>query len=227
MAVVTVASLINKAATLLYDQTNIKWPRSEWLGWLNSGQRAIVVLQPSSTNEIEVIKLVAGTRQSIPAHGWLLLDVIRNMGTTGTTPGRAIRVVHRRMLDSYNPDWNTATASSVVRDYVFDSQNQREFYVYPPNTGTGYVELNYSMIPDDLTSEASTISVSDAYENPLLDYMLFRACSKASDINNGAALAAAYLQAFNAFLGGKLTAEQANNPNLGLQVDSASIGGVS
>ena len=227
MASITVQSLIDKAATLLYDQTNIKWSRAEWLYWLNMGQRAIIVIHPASTNEIEVIKLVAGPRQSIPAHGWLLLDIIRNMGTTGTTSGRAIRIVPRIVLDSYNPNWYSDTATAEVRNYTFDVQNQREFYVYPPNTGTQYIEINYSYVPDDLTNEASVISVPDAYENALLDYMLFRACSKAADINAAAALAPAYLQSFNAYMGAKMSAEQANNPNLGLVPSPTTTGGVS
>lgn len=227
MAVVTVGGLIDKASNLLFDVTNIKWPRSEWLYWLNVGQRAIVVLQPASTNEIEVIKLVAGARQSIPTHGWLLLDVIRNMGTNGTTPGRAIRVVSRHLLDTYNPSWNTDTAAAEVRNYVFDPQDQTAFFVYPPNTGTGYIEINYSYVPQDLTSEASLVTVPDAYESALLDYMLFRACSKATDVNQAAALAANYLGSFNAFMGAKMSAEQANDPNLGLNPGAPGTGGVS
>lgn len=227
MATITAKSLIDKAALLLYDVTNIKWPRTEWLYWLNMGQRAIVILQPASTNVIEIIRLVSGPRQSIPTHGWMLLDIIRNMGTNGTTSGRAIRIVPRSVLDAYNPNWYFATATAEVRNYTFDPQNQREFYVYPPNTGTQYIEINYSYVPDDITSESSVVSVPDAYENALVDYMLFRACSKASDINQAAALAPAYLQSFNAFMGGKMSAEQANSPNLGLIPNVNATGGVS
>jgi hypothetical protein len=228
VATITAKNLIDKAATLLFDVTNIKWSRAEWLGWFNTGQRAIVILHPNSNNTVAVVKLVAGARQSIPSHGWLLLDMLRNMGTTGTVPGRAIRIVSRKLLDAFNPNWNSDTASSVVRNYWFDMQDQTAFFVYPPNDGTGYIELNYSNVPTDATDETLVMTIPDSYEQALLDYMLFRACSKAVDVNQAAALAPSYLASFNAYMGSKLSSEQANNPNFGLMpMDTSNLGGVS
>lgn len=228
MATISAKNLIDKAAALLFDVTNIKWPRSEWLGWFNMAQRAIVVLHPNSNNTIAVVKLQAGSRQSIPVRGWLLLDILRNMGTTGTTPGRAIRIISRRLLDAFNPTWNSDTQNSVVRNYWFDMQDQTAFFVYPPNDGTGYIELNYSNVPTDVTDETTLMTIPDSYESAMLDYMLFRACSKATDVNQAAALAPSYLASFNAYMGSKLSSEQANNPNLGLMpMDNSNLGGVS
>lgn len=224
---VTAQQIIDRAAKQLVDQTNVVWPRSELLGWLSVGQRLIVMLQPSATNTIATVQLVAGSRQSVPADGWMLLEVIRNMGTTGTAPGRAIRVVSRKLLDAYNPTWHSDPKSGTVQNYVYDLQDQLAFFVYPPSNGTNYVELNYSALPAHLTSESQNIDVPDAYEEALVHYLMFRALSK------NAAFAAnpqaeMYLTLFNSVIGGKLSAEQANNPNLGLMPGpSPAIGGTS
>lgn len=228
MATITVKSIIDKAANQLFDVPNIKWSRAELLGWVNMAQRLIVIIQPSSTNTIETISLQAGTRQHIPVHGWLLLDVLRNYSALAGSPGRAVRVVSRRLLDTFNPDWHTATAKKAVQNYVFDKQDQTAFFVYPPNDGTGFLEINYSTIPDDITSEASTLTVPDAYEDAILNYIMFRACSKQADFAPGMQMADAYLTTVNNLLGAKLSAEQANNPNLGLTPQLAdNVGGTS
>jgi hypothetical protein len=217
MGTITAQSIIDKASTLLLDTSNVRWSRAELLGWLNDGQRQIVVMAPSATNKVAVMKLVAGTRQNIPSDGWTLLNVIRYMGTDGTRPGRAVRVTSQQLLDSYNPNWHSSTPSVVPQSYVFDQQDMTAFYVYPPNTGNGYVQLNYSPEPSDLTLESQPIVVRDIFQTALLDYILYRACSKDAEYAPGLQLAAGYLQTFNLAMGVKQEAEIKNSPNQSLQ----------
>ena len=217
MSIITAKSIIDKASTLLLDATNTRWTRAELLGWLNDGQRQIVLMAPNATNKVTTIKLAAGTRQSIPSVGWTLLNVIRYMGTDGTKPGRAVRITSQQLLDSYNPNWHSSTPSVVPQSYVFDQQDQTAFYVYPPNTGGGYVQINYSPEPVDLTSENDTIGVRDIFETALLDYILYRACSKDAEYAPGLQLAAGYLQTFNMAMGVKQDSELKNSPNQSLQ----------
>jgi hypothetical protein len=217
MGTITAQSIINKASTLLLDTSNVRWTRAELLGWLNDGQRQIVTMSPSATNKVAVMKLVAGTRQNIPSDGWTLLNVIRYMGTDGTRPGRAVRITSQQLLDSYNPNWHSSTPSVVPQSYVFDQQDMTAFYVYPPNTGNGYVQLNYSPEPADLTSESQTIVVRDIFQTALLDYILYRACSKDAEYAPGLQLASGYLQTFNLAMGVKQDAELKNSPNQSLQ----------
>lgn len=207
------SEIINKAAKILQDVNNVKWTRTELLDWLNQGQKQIVILSPNATNKVSTMQLVAGTRQTIPSDGWLLLELIRYMGTDGTKPGRAIRLTSRELIDSFNPNWHSDTKSAVPKHYVFDPQDQTVFYVYPPNNGQGYVQLNYSPIPPVITSEASYISINDTFEPALLDYVLYRACMKNADYSPGIPVAQAYLQTFMASVGVKQTSELANNPN--------------
>lgn len=225
MGTITAQSIINKASTLLNDTSNVRWTRAELLGWLNDAQRQIVVLQPSSTSKLATIQLVSGTRQTIPSDGWLLLKVIRYMGTNGTTPGRALRVVSQQVMDAYNPYWHSDRPTLTPQSYVFDEQEKTAFYVYPPNTGAGYVQINYSPEPVDLTTESQAIVVRDIFEPAIVDYICYRAMSKDAEYAPGVALAGNYLTTFNAALGIKTDAEIKNSPNQDLQPRNPNIPG--
>lgn len=213
MSTITAKSIIDKAAIQLTDIPNVRWTRAELLGWLNDAQRQIVIMSPNATNKIAVMKLIAGTRQSIPSDGWTLLEVVRYMGTTGTKPGRAVRLASRELLDAFNPDWHSDTPNNMPRNYIFDLQDQTAFFVYPPNTGNGYLEVNYSPDPVDLVAETETIKLNNIFETAILDYILYRACSKDAEYAPGLALAAGYLQTFTTAMGQKSQSEASNSPN--------------
>jgi hypothetical protein len=186
-----------------------------------------VVIQPNATNTVQVVQLVAGSRQAIPTNGWMLLDVLRNMGSSGTTPGRGIRVISRKLLEAFNPNWHADTQADPVKNYLFDQQDQESFFVYPPSTGNNKIEINYSALPVPLTSESQPLAVPDAYEEAMVHYVMFRALSKNAEFADDAK-AAKYLDLFNGVMGAKVSAEQANSPNLGLSpTDPGTTGGTS
>lgn len=213
MGTILASSIITKASTVLFDVIGIEWSRLELLGWLNDGQRQIVTMAPSANNRTVAIPLVRGTRQSIPADGWTLLAVYRNFGTDGSTPGRSVRLVARKMLDAFNPNWHADPTATVVQDYLFDPMDQTKFWVYPPSDGTGSVEVNYSSSAADLTAETQPIAVNDVFEPMLLDYILARACSKDSEFSPGMDLAEKYMGSFTTNMTAKIAAETASNPN--------------
>ena len=227
MGTVTAKTIIDKATIQLIDLTNIRWTRAELLAWLNDGMRQIVLIQPSASSTTAVVKLQAGTRQYIPEGGWLLLSIYRNMGTTGTTPGRAIRIISREILDGFNPDWHSDTAKAEVRNYIYTNQDQLAFYVYPPNTGTQYVEINYSDQPADLTSESQVIPIFDVFQSALVDYILYRACTKDAEYAPGLALGQQYSAAFVAAIQGKTESEVTNDPTQALSPRNPPVRGTS
>lgn len=225
MGTVTAKTIIDKASIQLIDLTNIRWTRAELLAWLNDGLRQIVTIQPSASSTTVSKQLAAGTRQYIPTDGWLLLSVYRNMGTNGTTPGRIIRIISREILDSFNPYWNTDTATAEVRNYMYTDQDQLAFYVYPPNTGTQYIELNYSVQPVDLTLETQPIPIFDVFQSALVDYILYRACSKDAEYAPGVALSQSYMATFVAAIQGKNQSEITSNPTQSLGPSNPPIRG--
>lgn len=209
---VLASTIIDKAAKQLVDINNIKWTRAELLAWLNDGMRQIVMMQPSASSTTSSKLLSPGTRQTLPAGAWLLMQVYRNMGTTGDVPGRAIRVISRELLDGFNPNWHSELPRAEVKNYIYDVQDQLAFFVYPPNTGTQYIELNYSVQPANLTLESQAIPLFDIFQSPLVDYILYRACSKNVDYAPGVQVAQSYLATFTAAIQGKSQAEAVNDP---------------
>lgn len=216
MGSIVIKSILDKAAILLLDVPNARWTRPELLGWANDAIRAILQVKPSEFNKVVSVKLVAGTRQTLPADARLLMDVTRNMGTNGTTPGNIIRLISREILDGYKPNWHASKADTSVQNYMYDPQDPRAFYVFPPATGANFIEINYAMTPTDMVSETATLPIDDVYQPSILDYIVFRCCSKDAEYAPGVQLAATYYGMFKSSIEEKERGELENNPNLGL-----------
>jgi hypothetical protein len=212
MGTISTASVIDKAQTVLQDSTGVRWPDAELLGWLNDGQRTIAIYKPNAYVKNIAVLMAQGTKQTLPVDGIQLMNVVRNMGTNGTTPGRAVRIAQQEMLDSRVPNWHGSTASSEVQHYVYTMLDPKTFYVYPPNTGTGYVEMSYGAEPPD-TSLGGAIAVDNVYQTVLLDYMLYRAFAKDTEFADQSR-STAYFNAFIAALTGKARVEVGANPNV-------------
>lgn len=225
IATVRASALIDRASVLLNDTKNARYKRVDLLAWLNDAQRTILQLKPASVSKVSVLKLKAGARQTLPTDGWMLFDVIRNMGTNGTTPGPAVRIVSRELLDNFNGNWYNATASTTVENYVYNPQDQTAFYVYPPNDGQGHVEVNYAYTPDEVANEEHLITIGDIHQTALLDYMMYRAKSIDTEHAADIQLAQMYYTSFMAYLGMKDKAELENNPNRQLRPSNDDVRG--
>jgi len=208
MPTITVDSTIARASVLLQDPTNIRWPKTELLDWLNDGQREVVLRKPNASVKNAAINLIAGTKQFIPSDGVQLLDVVRNM-----VSGQAIRIVDREILDAQLPGWHGATQTKDVQHYCYNDLDLKNFYVYPPNNGTGAVELIYSSSPTAATL-GGVISIDDIYQSALVDYIMYRAYSKDSEYAADPARVSSYYTSFANSLGGKLQMEVGANPNM-------------
>lgn len=204
------SALISDCRYILQDPNAVRWTDAELLLWLNVGQIAIAIGKPDASYTLGNIQLVAGTKQSLPAAGIVLIDITRSMGTSGSTAGRAVRPMSKEMLDALDPDWHSATANATPRFYIYDSRTPKVFYVYPPQPGTGmvYVEAAYSVVPAFVAAVSNAITLDDAYRPMLVDYMLYRAFSKDDETGN-TSKAAFHIQAFANSMGLKAQGDAA------------------
>ena len=195
---VLASSILARARFQLVDSgATLRWTDAELLQWLSEGQRSIVMAIPAASQLVVTMALVAGTKQTIPAGGHTLLHIYRNL-TAGGAAGQACREVDASMMDTQYPTWHTDTATTPALFYVYDRMlDPTVFYVYPPNTGSGSLELNYSVMPIDVATTATNISVRDIFQVALLDFILYKAHCKDSDYAAGQGVAAAYFQAFS------------------------------
>lgn len=215
MATVTAAQIIDRAAVALQDTGNVRWTRAELLDYLNAGQRALVVIKPTANVLLTDAPLVAGTVQTLPTSDGTspvdpiqLITVLRN----SCGDGRAVRLIARDLLDLHMGDWHSAPQTRVVKHYCYSDLDPKRFLVYPPNDGTGCLEIAYAATPVALASEATTVSVDDIYQDALLDYVLYRAFSKDAEYAADPARAAARYASFAAALGSKAAHEQGDSP---------------
>lgn len=213
MGTVLASSVIERAQTILQDTTGVRWPAdSELLGWLNDGQREIVLLKPNAYVKHSAHRLVAGAKQALPDDGVQMIDVVCNLGIAGSMPGRAVRIVERSVLDAQVPNWYASAPAAEVKHYCYSPLDPKTFYVYPPQpvVNQGFVELVYGANPADATLTGA-ITLDDIYQNVLVDYVLYRAFSKESEAGDNQR-ASLHRGAFEAALNGKANGEAIVNP---------------
>lgn len=207
------SDIISRARIILNDGDSSRWADSELIGWINDGQRAIVVVRPDASATTATVTLVAGTRQSIPSDGIRLMDVMRNMSASGSG-GRVVRNVDRDILDTQDINWHSATQQAVIKNFVYDNRNPKVFYVYPPATTAASLEIIYTKNPTDCTTSSSSLALHDIYTDALLNYVLYRAYSKDAEFAANASLSGQYLQIFSSMLGIKTQKDAAYSPDL-------------
>lgn len=194
------------------DRSQPRWPDDELVRWINDSRMAIMIRRPQACSVLATIALASGTRQTIPEDGILLLDVIRNMGMTGATPGRAIRRTDRQNIDDMQLYWHKATPSAEISQFTFDDRLPKEFYVYPPSKTGVQVEIAYAKIPTAITEIGGSLDMGLEYLDAVVNYVAYRAKSKDSEYAN-AAEAAAYYGAFGDALGMSAASQNSTSPN--------------
>jgi hypothetical protein len=212
MGTILASSIIDKAEIQLRDAGNAQWSAAELLGWLNDGQRQIAILKSDANVTVSVVQLVQGTRQTVPLACILLLDVVRNMGTNGSTPGAPITYIKRRDLDLERPTWHADTASATVQHFTYSQKVPGYYFVYPPqpNSNRGYVELEFNAVPVDVLI-GDAISISDIYSTALMEYVLFRAYGKESKSASNASKSKDHYGLFLTSLGMQEQREQSDD----------------
>ena len=222
MGTLTETNLLARIRDTLQDNTSVRWSDAELRRYINDAQREIVNFRPEASAKTANVALVVGTRQTIPTEGLRLIKITRNMSDAsgGATGKRAVRLVNVDILNAQDPDWHdpTATGSSThgttVKNYVFDDDDPRVFYVYPGASSTStFLEIVYSKSPTDLTTGSSTIDIDDTYANAIVDFVLYRAYLKDAEYAGNAQRAGTHYQLFQASVGQGAQAQLLLDPN--------------
>lgn len=197
---------VGRDATSFTAQTN----GPNWLDLLNDGQRTVALVRPDATATTESVALAAGSKQSLAAGRNRLLDVVRNTGADGLTPGRAIRFTDHATLRDTNPNWHTTADGAAVREVIYDDKkNPSIYYVFPPAAGK-YIEIVAAVTPTDIADidvETADISLPDLYAGPMQAWMLHRYYCMATQSQNQFQRAWQYFSSFFQQLGVKIRAE--------------------
>lgn len=218
---VTVQSVIDRVQTTLQDTTGVRWPVvSELVLWINDAQREIALLKPDASAKNETVTLVTGTKQTIPSGGNRLLRAVRNMSAASNGTGkRSVRLVSREVLDAQTPDWHDPTVTgdaahtAIIKHYIYDEANPRNFYVYPGVSGNSYLEIIYSANPSGVT-QSDNLDIPDIYANAVMNYVLYMAYMKDAEYAGNSQRAANHYQIFTASVTGKGQVDAITTPNV-------------
>jgi|TARA_R110000744_G_scaffold88546_3_gene172632 hypothetical protein len=218
---VTVQSVIDRAQTVLQDTTGVRWPVvAELVLWINDAQREIALLKPDASATNATVTLATGTKQDIPSGGNRLLKVVRNMSAASNGNGkRAVRLVDREVLDAQTPDWHDPTVTgdaahtTIVKHYIYDESNPRNFYVYPGVAGSAFLEIIYSSNPATVAQNAN-LSIPDIFANAVMNYVLYMAYMKDAEYAGNAQRASSHFQIFTTSVTGKGQIDAITNPNM-------------
>lgn len=213
MSTYTLGSVIDTCRKRILDEASIDFDDPQMLNLFNLAGRRMVALQPKVYTRTRNLKLRAGSSQILsatpPGLGLEIIDVIRNMGTDGTTPGRAVRQTDRSLITRYVPTFSTDTANtdSSVWDWWPIAEYPEQFYVHPQSDGNGYVELEQAEVPPDIVYDAGgawrslAIPTSDNYLDGYINGILFQAYDDDTDIPGNTSRSQLYYQRFIMSLG--------------------------
>lgn len=168
----TTTTLIDSVAGTLLDTANRTWSRDELLEYLNEALRATALVHHDVYVVHTAFIVAAGEQQTIPADGTGLVDIPRNSG------GRVVTQVDKGLLDEANRFWPAGTQEAVVEHFTADPRDPLRFVVFPPNDGTGVIDMVYAAVPPQIMYEAEELAVPDSYQAALQNYMLGKAYMK-------------------------------------------------
>jgi len=216
-------NIIDRAATILMDQTHVRWALLEKLDWLNDGRREVAMVRPDIYAKAIAHPLTAGSRQTLPADGLRLLDIPRN------SSGTAVSVTRREFLDQQQRGWVKYPGVTEIAHFMLDARSPNLFWVYPPAAGGSSVELIYQATPTDFSGTNSTVTgtftpMEEMYGGAFVDYVCYRAFSKDSEYAGAQDRAETHYNHFmNALKGGKVVdmVTSANASNIGGVPDKA------
>ena len=207
--------LIKKCSITLKDPEFVRWTEDELLAYLDEAHREIARVAPGSYVKTVVQDLVKGSKQALPADAFLLVSVVRNM-TELDEPCEPVRITTRALLDSFEPHWHMCPHRRLAENYVYDDRTPKVYYVYPPNDGSGHVEVMYNAIPEKLTAISDVLVLRNEFETPLMMYVLYRAFCKDSDYSAGLEVASNSYQSYTVSLKQAMDAVGTKTPNTNL-----------
>lgn len=166
----------------------------------------------------EEVGLVAGELQTIPEDGVGLLDIPNNAVSAG---GRVVTQVQRDLLKECSRFWPAGTRQAQVEHFTYDPRDPTRFLVFPPNNGSGVVQMEYGAIPPEITAVDQELVVKESAQATLVNYALAK-CYAVSSKKQDLTKFAGYMNEYRQSLGLKTSSTQRNSPRVTTSTENAS-----
>lgn len=163
MAVAAQSIIKTVSVDRLQDAGAKRWPIAELCRSFNLGQKLISLVRPDLSSKRATITCVAGTLQSLPSDGKLLLDAENN----AAGKKRAVRVLKngRHLVDAVNPYWRSGTPAADIIEIYYDEEDPTRFETMPPATVGTQIIVLYSANPAAIDIPADGTIWSDVSGN--------------------------------------------------------------
>lgn len=192
-------NLVQSAAIQLYDENQSNWSEPELIFWIEEALGALAALRPDLFTKTETIPLVPGGRQETPAES---ARIIRVLGTRESESGpmRSVTRFDMRSMNAAHPNWEAASPGK-ARQYTTRSDAD-VFWLYPPQPDPAhYAVVEHVAIPQTVDHDAPEydtfeIDLDPRFQRSLVDYVLYRAYAKDSDVGAQGQRAMTHYQAF-------------------------------
>lgn len=201
--------IITAVRRLLIDEgVTPQYANSYILDLINEATPAILSLKPTAHTTTESKDLNSGVRQTLPAGAIYLHDVIANSNSAVV-----IRRIEESQLDIFQSNWRSVSFTTNVEHYMYDETDPRAFLVYPPNNGSGSVQLRVTKIPSKIVDENDTMTLPDDFKPAYIYYVMYRIMDGDSDEINNENRADRFYTRFAEALGVKIQNRMNYSPN--------------
>lgn len=204
----TAQTIIDNVRGVIKDEeaNSYRWADSKMFNLINKGMTEIVKLAPDA-NLVRASRLLTtgSALHDLPPTAIELLDVPRNMGVAGTTPGAVINETSLDMLDRSDRNWQTQAGETDIQQWTKHPAEKRRFFTYPPaHASTAvYVEVLYSDAPADVTQLGDTVGIHGVYQQQLEWFMagsILVEDDPNADFPRGAALLETFYQSLGSWM---------------------------
>jgi hypothetical protein len=148
----------------------------DWIRYIGGALKNLILVRPDARTKLVAHQLTADTTvQTLPDEALRLIDIVRNMGTDGLTPGYPITIIRKELLDDADYTWHTATAQSYIDHYMYNLEDPYRFWVTPIPSSAIYVDMIYSYVPTLPTAGSDDVDIRDVFWAPIIHWMLYKA----------------------------------------------------
>ncbi|KAL8195926.1 UNVERIFIED_CONTAM: hypothetical protein K2H54_000122 [Gekko kuhli] len=151
--------------------------------------------QPDIFIKTQPLSVLPALGKPPPAGTIKLIDVERN-----TQSGKTIRYVSRADLERLIPSWASSTGGIEAELYIHEPTNITAFWLYPRCEGGGQCRprAQHSPTPrnESQVESGAQVQVDDRYITPCLDWIMYRAFMRDSEVTANASRGQLHLQSF-------------------------------
>lgn len=165
---VQVNKIIADAAEIIQDQSYARFSQADWLNYLDNAQQTVLIYRPDAYCGPSVETLVDGYRQVASAQVRKVMKVVSNID------GPAITVFDKKELDLFDPEWINSEKKSIIKNFDWNADEPKTFYVYPPAKAGIKVEISASLYPAKPVL-GGVFLLPDEFSETCKFYMLYQA----------------------------------------------------